>query len=80
MWVMIITFLMYGSPAEFRFSANVTSVEFSSKSTCENARAEYLKDLDPITKELRGAIEDKNSVGEIQLPAGVIISALCVAK
>jgi hypothetical protein len=80
MWVMIITFLFYSDVDRGNFSPAIESVEFSSKATCEAARAAYLGDLEPISVELNAAIASKRDIGDWRGPGGVVIAAVCVAK
>ena len=80
MYIMIITFLFYGDPAKGQFSSSVESVLFSSKESCETARSSYLSGFTPIADELTAVIKDGQSVGDFRGPAGVEISAICVAQ
>ena len=77
MWIMIVTFLFY---SDLERGAAIESVEFSSKSTCEAASAAYLADLKPVADTLNADIISKREVGELRGPAGVVISAICVAQ
>jgi hypothetical protein len=80
MWIMIITFLAYGDPAIGAvFAPAVTSVQFSSKETCEAAREQYLKDFKPIQEQMAKSIEGKMEAGQLNGPNGAIITAICVA-
>jgi hypothetical protein len=81
MYVMIITFLFYSDPAgRGQFSPAVESVLFKSKESCETARSTYLSSVSPIADELAAAINNEKSVGDLRGPAGVVISAICVAQ
>jgi hypothetical protein len=81
MYVMIITFLFYNDPVALgHFSPAVESVLFKSQASCEAARSIYLEKLNPIADELASAIDNEKSVGNLRGPAGVVISAICVAQ
>jgi len=81
MYVMIITFLFYNDPVALgHFSPAVESVLFKSQASCEAARSAYLANLSPIADELAVAIGNEKSVGNLRGPAGVVISAICVAQ
>ena len=80
MWMLIITLLHYGHPAVGKFAPAVTSVEFSSKDACENARVGYESAFKKVSDELNKAIADELAVGQLRGPNGVIISALCFQK
>jgi hypothetical protein len=80
MWIMVITFLFYGNPVTGHFSPALSSIEFSSKATCEAARTTYLSGFNDITAELNKAIMDEINMGQLKGPNGVVVSALCTAK
>ena len=80
MWILIITLLHYSHPAIGKFSPVVTSVEFSSKDTCENARVGYESAFKKVSDELNKAIADELAVGQLRGPHAVIITALCFQK
>ena len=80
MWIMIITFLFYSDVDRGNFSPAIESVEFSSKGTCEAAKAAYLGELEPISDELNAAITSKRDIGDWRGPGGVVIAAVCVVK
>ena len=77
MSILLITFLMYGHPAQARFVPAIHSVEFSTKSACEAARDAYLRNFEPVVAELTTAIADSKSIGELKSPAGVIVNVQC---
>ena len=59
--IMIVTFLHYAVVGHF--SPALESVEFTSKESCEHARAAYLAELTPLAARLNDAIKDELKSG-----------------
>ena len=81
MWLMIITFLSYRDPTAIgNFSVDVESIAFSSKTSCEAAKASYLAEMKPTTDLINAAIEAEKEMGNLRGPNAVTLSIICVAQ
>ena len=81
MWLLIITFLSYRDPtAVGSFSVDIESVAFSSKASCEAAKASYLAEMKPTLDLLNSAIAAEKEMGNLRGPNAVNVSIICVAQ
>ena len=78
MWILIITFFFYGDPVSRAFSSSISSIQFSTEKSCNDARGAYIKEFESISDRLNKAISEEERVGELKGPNGVVISGLCV--
>jgi hypothetical protein len=76
MWVLLITFLIYGPDSKPLMS----TVEFTSQESCEAARKAYLEEFKDIIKEINDMANNRFEKGLMSGPAGAKLAALCVKK
>jgi hypothetical protein len=80
MWVLLLVSVAIADPPHSRFAPAFHSAEFSTRDTCESAKAALEKSFGSDLNKLNAVIENQASVGQARSYERLLFQTLCVPK
>jgi hypothetical protein len=80
MWVMILVSVAIGDPPHSKFSPAFHSAEFSTRESCESARAALDSSFGAHISKLNQVIESQATVGQARAYERLLFHSLCTPK
>jgi hypothetical protein len=80
MWVLLLLSVAIADPPHSRFSPAFHSAEFSTRESCENAKAALDRSFGESISKLNQVIESQATVGQARPYERLLFQSLCTAK
>ncbi len=80
MWVLLLVSVAIADPPHSRFAPAFHSAEFSSRESCEGAKAVLEKSFGSDMGKLNAVIENQANVGQARTYERVVFQTFCVPK
>ncbi len=80
MWILILFSVAIADPPHSRYSPAFHSAEFSTRASCESAKAALESTFGSDVKKLNEVIESQASVGQARAYERLLFQSLCVPK
>ena len=80
MWILFLVSVAIGDPPHSKYSPAFHSAEFSTRESCESAKAALESTFGSDIKKLNEVIESQASVGQARAYERLLLQSLCVPK
>jgi hypothetical protein len=80
MWILLLVSVAIADPPHSRYYPAFHSAEFSTRESCESAKAALANTFGSDIKKLNEAIESQASVGQARAYERLLFHSLCVPK